>query len=509
MNQVVTENNKPGTTAWRNAYGTVDQFLRSRGIEGYCSKNSVNIGDKLEIKVNSSTAYFVDIYRMGFYGGAGARHMQQIGYLEGTVQDVPPIGDLQSRECDWSTSITLTIPDDWLSGVYLGRLTQVDIPTPRQSYVIFIVTDDRICDFLFKCSDTTWAAYNGWPDDYSLYNYYGAIRQSNIYWGPDVKVSFDRPYKMPHIDGASYYPYDDISKYAWMVGASQFLTFEYPLLFWMESQGYDVSYMSCLDLHSTSAVALRRRARALLAVGHDEYYSPNMYNNLKDAVSAADNVPENGLSVAFFCGGSVTGAIEFTPSTAVAGRVDRNLQRVGRWGPIQPWLLAIQPEQAEFTQTFPDSTELLGAGLVEPGSGVADWSCASTGGGLGAQFYRNTGLSDGDSIANLIGHEYTGSPATIAGLEVLANGAPIADDGADNPIQYTATIYPGGKRNYVFNASTMWWPQWLNSDPRTSYPPGFEPTFVWRQGQQVIRPRIEDMRKVQQMTANLFDLFLG
>jgi hypothetical protein len=375
------------------------------------------------------------------------------------VQDAPPIGDLQLRECDWSTSITLTIPDDWLSGVYLGRLTQVDVPTPTQSYVIFIVTDERICDFLFKCSDTTLAAYNGWPDDYSLYNYYGATRESNIYWGPNVKVSFDRPYKMPHIDGASYYPYYDISKYAWMVGASQFSTFEYPLLFWMESQGYDVSYMSCLDLHSTSAVALRQRARALLAVGHDEYYSPAMDNNLKVAVSAADDIPENGLSVAFFCGGGVTGAIGLTPSTVAPGRVNRNLQRVGRWGPIQPWLLDIQPEQAECTQAFPDSTELLGAGLVKPDSGVADWLCANTGASLAL-----------NSIANLIGHEYTGSPATIAGLEVLANGTPVADCGADNPFQYTATIYPGGKRNYVFNASTMWWSQWLNSDPRTSYP---------------------------------------
>jgi hypothetical protein len=38
-----------------------------------------------------------------------------------------------------------------------------------QSYVVFIVTDDRPADILFQCSDNTWQAYNRWPDNYSLY----------------------------------------------------------------------------------------------------------------------------------------------------------------------------------------------------------------------------------------------------------------------------------------------------------------------------------------------------
>ena len=38
-----------------------------------------------------------------------------------------------------------------------------------QSYIVFIVTDDRPVDVLLQCSDNTWQAYNLWPDDYSLY----------------------------------------------------------------------------------------------------------------------------------------------------------------------------------------------------------------------------------------------------------------------------------------------------------------------------------------------------
>ncbi|MEZ6147566.1 MAG: DUF6605 domain-containing protein [Planctomycetaceae bacterium] len=50
------------------------------------------------------------------------------------------------RECRWEPSVEFTIPDDWLSGVYLGKLTTIPESKSEpywQSYVIFIVRDDR------------------------------------------------------------------------------------------------------------------------------------------------------------------------------------------------------------------------------------------------------------------------------------------------------------------------------------------------------------------------------
>ena len=195
--------------------------------------------------------------------------MHQTSSVPGEKRSDPPIGALQLRECDWPVNTTVPIPNDWLSGVYLGKLTQVDVPTPTQSYVIFVLRDERACDFLFKCSDTTWSAYNAWPDDYSLYDFHGPNPKIG-YWGPDVQVSWDRPYAMSQ----PWYGMHEPERCAWMIGASQFLIFEFPLLFWMESRGYDVSYMSCLDLHMSSSVSLRQRAKALLAVGHDECTIP-------------------------------------------------------------------------------------------------------------------------------------------------------------------------------------------------------------------------------------------
>jgi len=65
-------------------------------------------------------------------------------------------------------SYRFRIPKDWISGVYVGKLTQQ--LKGIQSYVIFIVRDDRKADLIFQCSDTTWQAYNRWPNQFSLYD---------------------------------------------------------------------------------------------------------------------------------------------------------------------------------------------------------------------------------------------------------------------------------------------------------------------------------------------------
>ena len=78
--------------------------------------------------------------------------------------------------------------------VYLGRLsTRPGSPTTIaswQSYVIFVVTDDRPADVLFQVSDNTWQAYNQWPENDSLYRQH----ENSSSLGDDFDVSFDRPY---------------------------------------------------------------------------------------------------------------------------------------------------------------------------------------------------------------------------------------------------------------------------------------------------------------------------
>jgi hypothetical protein len=111
--------------------------------------------------------------------------------LLGVEQQNPSPGEKDLHECRWKPSYELTIPKDWTSGVYLGRMTTIPESADEpywQSYVIFVVNDDRPCDILVQCSDNTWQAYNQWPSKYSVYTHPKGNQ------GPWADVSFDRPY---------------------------------------------------------------------------------------------------------------------------------------------------------------------------------------------------------------------------------------------------------------------------------------------------------------------------
>ena len=70
--------------------------------------------------------------------------MRTFDFVEGVTQPDPPVGENFVRECQWDPSVEFEIPKDWLSGVYLGKMTAKE--SGVQSYVIFIVRDDRPCD---------------------------------------------------------------------------------------------------------------------------------------------------------------------------------------------------------------------------------------------------------------------------------------------------------------------------------------------------------------------------
>ena len=50
---------------------------------------------------------------------------------------------------------------------------------------------------------------------------------------------------------------------------------EFPLAFWLEKEGYDVTYISNVDTHADAKGLLR--AKAFLSVGHDEYWTERMF----------------------------------------------------------------------------------------------------------------------------------------------------------------------------------------------------------------------------------------
>jgi hypothetical protein len=462
------ENSLPGTRDWLLAKTRTapEAPCRCPWVEGYCSRTSVRAGETLEFVVSTRPAAIVtlDLYRLGYYGGAGGRFLRRLGPFECVPQPEPPVGPERVRACRWTPTARLTVPADWLSGVYLGTLTEQREGV--QSYVIFIVRDDRACDFLFQCSDTTWAAYNRWPDYWSLYDDDTPGRP--WYVGPGVGVSFDRPYGK----------YRQILNAPLSQGSGEYLLWEFPLAYWMEREGYDVSYLSNVDTHAEAASLLR--ARAWLSVGHDEYWTPPMYENVRAAIAA-------GVSAAFFSGNSCDGVIDLRASAA--GGRNRELFRVGKFGASGR---SVERYAGRWTRHGPDPALLMGAATTDPYNGGADWTCVNE----RHWIFSGTGLQHGDSIPGLVGWEHHGNPAALPGLEVLARG-PVFINSRPQGVDYTATIYPGPRGNLVFNAATIWWPAGLAA------PPGY------------LRPKVHGYSppppdsRVQRITANLFARFLA
>ncbi len=470
QNVVVRENKKHGSTDWILTKVRADTcrlikpykadlFCRQHDIEGYCSKTSVKAGENLEIFVstNPASAFKIDIYRMGYYGGKGGRKIMSTGSLQGIVQTTPTDGEKNLRDCKWAKSFEMTIPADWISGVYLGKMTAE--VSGMQSYVIFIVKDDRKADFLFQCSDFTWQSYNRWPEWRSGYDWYYENGEHNP-WNTDEgpEISFNRPYTF-YFNGLPVGVGDPR-----FIGSGEFLMWEFPLAYWMESKGYDVSYISNLDVHTNGKELLR--AKAFLSVGHDEYWTREMYNH----VSAARDA---GVNLLFLSGNSVSGLIYLKPdSNGIPGRVMGRIER------------------------FKDEERLMGGKSY--GVGLGDWTCVLP----DHWIFTGTGMRKGDKIKDLVGWEYHGYPiGNQPGIQVLATGPMIEKE--DSTV-YAATIYETSRGSFVFDAATCWWNMPLSKPPL--YQEKLNPNGAYKG--HLVNFSKGDVR-VQRITENLFNRVIG
>jgi hypothetical protein len=248
----------------------------------------------------------------------------------------------------------------------------------------------------------------------------------------------------------------------------------------MEKEGYDVTYISNVDTHADAKGLLR--GKGWLSVGHDEYWSLDMFRNVQAAVTA-------GINVAFFSGNTCCGVTRFFPSQA--GVPNRTISRIGQYGPIQEEAVkAGFPELRLLKENGPNEAMLIGARSTFPVTGGADWICAQE----KHWIFDGTGMRNGEGIPGLVGWEWHGDPANIPGLEVVARGQ-VKNRGATG--SYTATIYPGPKNNFVFNAATIWWSDGLSAPPGYQHPSAHGAT-----------PRGPD-RRVQRITANLLGRMRG
>ncbi len=140
---------------------------------------------------------------------------------------------------------------------------------------MFIVRNDAsTSDIVVQTSDTTWQAYNNYGGN-SLYTGGPGTGPARAY-----KVSYNRPFATRGVDGGQ----------DWVFNA------EYPMVRWLEANGYDVSYITGVDTDRAASLLLSHRT--FLSVGHDEYWSGAQRANVEAARNA-------GVNLAFFSGNEV------------------------------------------------------------------------------------------------------------------------------------------------------------------------------------------------------------
>lgn len=313
INPISEENLKLGNSDWQLLKPAIH-----REIEGYASATSVNRGDSIHLFVNTnSLTYLLEVYRMGWYQGLGARRLVGPIEIDGTQQAIPHMEpETGLVDCQWRNPFVLPTanpsdPEDWISGIYLAKLTATD--SGAQSYIIFVVRDDtRKADLLFQLSVTTYQAYNYWGGK-SLYKW-GSTESKRA-----AKVSFNRPYAANSQNPAAAYG----------MGAGEFLTNLQPhpatykvsnagwdnnMVRWLEREGYDVSYCTNLDTHAQPN--LLPRHKAWLSVGHDEYWSWEMRNHVEHA-------RDLGVHLGFFSANSAYWQVRFeaSPASGTANRI--------------------------------------------------------------------------------------------------------------------------------------------------------------------------------------------
>jgi hypothetical protein len=328
-NPVVCENSQPGTpmSQWYSPSAWGD-------IAGFSTTESVAPGQTISFKVSSPASYQVEIYRLGWYGGDGARLMPTSPtavFPAVTQPDCQRSAATGEVDCgNWSVTATWTVPTSAVSGVYLADLDQTDgrgfMPYP------FVVTNPSShSDIVVQTSDQTWEAYNmyGGAD---LYQGNGPAPDGRAY-----AVSYNRPMNVS--------------------GANGIFGSEYAMLQWLERNGYDVSYLSGIDVSTQGGLLLNHKV--YMASGHDEYWNQAQY----DAVTAARKA---GVNEAFFTGNDVFWRTELQPGI-VDGAANRTLTSYKMTKMEFPQPDGIADPSGQWTGTWMDPAG-AGTGGNQPGN---------------------------------------------------------------------------------------------------------------------------------------------
>ncbi|MEV6860700.1 N,N-dimethylformamidase beta subunit family domain-containing protein [Streptosporangium subroseum] len=274
------ENARKGNPHWRTRRPGAEHE-----IEGFADRVSVLPGESFRLYVSTTAArYTVRAFRVGWYGGAGARKVWESEPLPGRRQ-APPETIAATRTvtaAHWKPGPAVDT-SGWPEGSYLLRL---DADTGAGRYVPVTVRSASTRGRLVVVNAvTTWQAYNDWGGR-SLYRGPGGFEDRSR------AVSFDRPY--------------DTS------GARLFLDMERDAIEVAERSGVPLAYVTSRELDDDPHIL--DGATGLISLGHDEYWSAHMRRTVEAA-------RDRGTNLAFLGANAVYWRIRFARTPLGAGRL--------------------------------------------------------------------------------------------------------------------------------------------------------------------------------------------
>ena len=402
----VAENKRPGTSAWR-----ITDLGAADAIDGYADQQSVLPGQSFRLYVSTTARSFgVDAFRFGWYSGHQARLVWASARVRGQRQTAVRIAaGTHMVTVPWRPSLTISTAN-WPPGSYLLRL---DASSGAERYVPITVRSASTAGAVVILNDnTTWQAYNAWGG-YSLYQGPDGLPADRGY-----AVSFDRPY-----DGD---------------GAVRFLAFDQATIALAERTGIPLAYETDVDLDQHPG--LLAGARAVITLGHDEYYSGAMRSALLTARTAGTNLAFLGANaiyrhIRFAAGDRVIICYKAAAIDPLYGKDDA--QTTQQWrDPPDP-----RPESV-ITGVFYECNPVSAPWVVyDPSSWI----------------FAGTGAYRGERFGGMVGPEYDRLNPAVPfprPLQVIAH-SPLTCDGFStysDSVYYTVASGAG-----VFASGTMRW----------------------------------------------------
>jgi hypothetical protein len=377
-------------------------------VRGWFDQTSVKCGDSVGLHLSGrGKPIVVELYRTGYYHGAGARLIWStttpaIPYRS-QVNITPDLTHTISTP--WPASVRIQVTGGFPPGQYVAKIND----GWKATLVPLTVRDDQsTAPILAISSVLTWQAYNHWGGS-SLYRGVGgnALTRSRV-------VSFDRPY-----DGS---------------GADNYLIHEYPLIRLAERLGLDLAYATDIDLNNDPEQV--RKHRSITFGGHGEYWTTPMRNAIELARAIGVNIANFGANAAYW-----------------RTRLENNERNVAVWRDTNdPYLNDVLLRTNRWRDGVLPRPESLLFGVQYAGLGVkADYKVVDA----NIWPFIGTGLATNEMIDGIVGKEVD-SPDAGPGPALQFLTSTVARIGKKS-VRVGFSYYTTAKNSGVLDASTDGW----------------------------------------------------